>query len=122
MLTGIVSAERWKKPRMSEHGLSSEQLREIAKHVFIENPAYLKLGEDGAPSDINGRTMDLEMLCRLPGRDGALWRQLRTWVAVNAPGLFDRSPSPDNNLRRAREVKQEMRAQHQVQPALHQTI
>ena len=93
-------------------------LREIAKQVFIENPRFLKLGDDDAPGDINGRTMDLEMLCRLPGRDGALWRQLRHWVALNAPGLFERAPSPDNNLRRGREVREEMRKLGQVRPAI----
>jgi len=101
---------------------NTDLLREIAKKVMIENPQFLKLGDDNAPSDINGRTMDLEMLCHLPGRDGALWRQLRHWVAVNAPGLFDRSPSPDNNLRRGREVREELRKLGQVQPTLTKTL
>ena len=100
------------------HGYSSETIREAARKVFIEQPKFLQLGNDDAPDDVNGRTMDLEILCNLPGIDGAHWRQLRHWVALNAPGLFDRSPSPDNTLRRGREVREEMKESGQVQPVV----
>jgi len=100
---------------------TNDIVREAARRVLIESPQFLKLGADDAPQEVNGRTMDLEVLCNLPGRDGALWRQLRYWVAVNAPGLFERSPSPDSTLRRGREIRQEMEEQGLVRPAIAET-
>lgn len=107
---------------MSDHGFSSDLLRENAKKVIIEDDRFLKMGDDDAPAGINGRTLDMEMNCHLPGLTGAQWRQVRHFMAVNMPGLLDRTPSPDSNLRRYREVKQETKAQNQVRPALQQTI
>lgn len=89
---------------------------QAVKKLYIEDPKFLKLGQDDCPEDVNGRTTDLEILCNLPGRDGALWRQLRHWVALNAPGLFERSPSPDFTLRCGRAVREDMRKQGLVSP------
>lgn len=103
---------------MSEIRYTNDIIREAARKVLIEDPKFLKLGDKDAPEDVNGRTMDLEVLCNLPGRDGALMRQLRHWVAENAPGLFDRLPSPDSTLRRGREIREEMEKLGLVRPAL----
>jgi len=104
------------------HNYPTDLLKEIARQVFIEDPKFLKLGQKDASDDVNGRTMDIEMCCRLPGRDGAYWRQVRHFIATNCPGLLDRTPSPDNHLRRGREVREEMEKQELVQPALNQTL
>lgn len=104
------------------HNYPTDLLKEIARQVFIEDPKFLKLGQKDAPDDVNGRTMDIEMCCRLPGRDGAYWRQVRHFIAITCPGLLDRTPSPDNHLRRGREVREEMEKQELVRPALSQTL
>lgn len=100
------------------HNYSSETIRDAARRVLIEKPDFGKLGKDDAPDDVNGRTLDLEILCQLPGRDAALCRQLRHWIALNMPGLIERLPSPDNTLRRFREVRDEMEAKGQLQPTI----
>lgn len=97
---------------------TDDQITEAAKRAFIENPNLLKIGDKNRPADVNGRTLDFAMLCNLPGRDGALWKQVRVWMAVNMPGLIERSPSPDGTLRAGRKVREQMQKNGQVQPAL----
>ena len=102
----------------SSHGFTSEEIRIAAKKVLIEQPKFLKLGDKDAASDVNGRTFDFEILCELPGIVGARWKKVRCFMAMECPGLLDASPSPDNNLRRGREVQEEMREKEQVRPTL----
>lgn len=97
---------------------NDDQITKAAKQAFIDNPRMLKIGDLDRPSDVNGRTLDFEILCNLPGRDGALWRQVRVWMAVNTPGLLERSPSPDHTLRAGRKVREKMKENGQIQPVL----
>lgn len=99
---------------------TTDDVTNAAKRVMIEQPKFLKMGKPDAPSDVNGRNLDIEILCAMPGQLGAHWRQVRHFVAMNCPGLFERSPSPDNTLRRGREVREALQKNGQVQPALTQ--
>lgn len=96
---------------------STEQLRELASRVLIDNPKYMDMG-----GEANGLAFFIDVCCELPGLDGAKWRQLRHWIALNAPGLLDRTPSPDNILRRGREVKELVRQKGLQQPPLTKTL
>jgi hypothetical protein len=109
------------KKRNLTSNYTDDQITEAAKRAFIDNPLLLKIGKPDCPKDVNGRVLDMEILCNLTGLRGAQWRQVRHFIAVNFPGLIEESPSPDNNLRRGREVRESMRKNNQVRPALSMT-
>lgn len=98
---------------------STEQLRTLATRVLIDNPKFMNM--DGG-ADANGLNFFIDVCCELPGRDGALWKQVRHFIAVNMPGLLDRTPSPDNILRRGREVKEMVKQRGLQQPPLTKTL
>lgn len=92
---------------------STEQLKALARSVIINNPKYMKM--DGGP-DANGLNFFIDVCCELPLATGAQWKAIRHWIAVNAPGLLDRTPSPDNILRRGREVREEVKKSGGIRP------
>jgi len=102
------------------HPYTGDQLRDICRRVIIANPKYMNMKENG--SEANSLYFWLDCCCELPGRDGALMRQLRHSLAMTAPGLLDRVPPPATFERRGREVKEETKAKGLVQPALNRTL
>lgn len=98
----------------------TDLLREIAARVIADNPKYLNMKEN--QEDANGLRFCLDMYCSLPGRDGALWRQVMCLLAKDYPGLVDRTPSPDNVLKRGREVKKATKENGLVRPAIRQVV
>jgi hypothetical protein len=98
------------------HSYSTKECTDIAKKVIINNPKYMNMKDN--QDDANSLYFWLDCCSELPGRDGALVRQMRHWLALNAPGLLDRIPPPATFERRGREVKQELRDNQQIQPGL----
>lgn len=102
------------------HPYTGDQLRDICRKIIVNNPKYMDMKENA--EDANSLYFWLDCCGELPGRDGALMRQLRIWLATNASGLLDRIPPPATFERRGREVKKETKDRGLQQPALKQTI
>lgn len=82
----------------------TEYMIAVAKKVLIEHPRYMDM--DGS-EDANGFDLMLLMYSNLGGLEGAQWRQVHNFIAVNFPSLVEKTPSPDTVLRRCREVKKD---------------
>lgn len=102
---------------MNEHDYSTDQLRELAARMMADNPDYLDMDKVG------GMRWFLALCTRLGDgehldENGKAWLEVWQFIARNHPGLIDRTPSPDNLLKRGRDVRKDMREKGWVRPPI----